>query len=49
MKCLDLGDLYMKEDNLFCLFVIMKYTKSRHFILHSWCLSKALHEEGCMV
>jgi hypothetical protein len=49
MKCLDLGDLSMKKDNLFCLFVTMKYTISRHFRLHSWCLSKALHEKGCMV
>jgi len=46
MKYLDLGDLSMKKNNLFCLFVIMKYTKSRHFILHSWCFSKALHEKG---
>jgi hypothetical protein len=39
--------LSMKEGSLFC-FVLMRSTKSRGFRLCSYCLWKALNEEGCM-
>jgi hypothetical protein len=37
----------MKEGNLFC-FVVMRFTERGCFRLCSWCLWKALDEEGCM-
>jgi hypothetical protein len=40
--------LSMKEGSLFVLFVLMRSTESGCFRLCSWCLSKALDEEGCM-
>jgi len=39
--------LSMKEGSLFC-FVIMRSTKPGCFRSCSWCLWKALDEEGCM-
>ncbi len=39
--------LSMKEGSLFC-FVVMRSTKPRCFRSCSWCLWKALIEEGCM-
>ncbi len=39
--------LSMKEGSLFC-FVVMRSTKLGHFRLCSWCLWKALDDEGCM-
>jgi hypothetical protein len=41
------GYLSMKEGSLFC-FVVMRSTKSGCFRSCSWCLWKALDEEGCM-
>jgi len=41
------ADLCMKEGSLFC-FVLMRSTKPGCFRLCSWCLWKALDEEGCM-
>ncbi len=40
-------DLSMKEGSLFC-FVIMRSTERWCFRSCSWCLWKALDEEGCM-
>jgi hypothetical protein len=37
----------VKEGSLFC-FVVMRFTEPRCFRLCSWCLWKALDEEGCM-
>jgi hypothetical protein len=42
--CLNLS---MKEGSLFC-FVVMRSTKLGCFRSCSWCLWKALNEEGCM-
>jgi len=39
--------IYMKEGSLFC-FVVMRSTELRFFRSCSWCLWKALDEEGCM-
>jgi hypothetical protein len=39
--------LWRKEGSLFC-FVVMKSTEPGGFRSCSWCLWKALHEEGCM-
>jgi hypothetical protein len=40
-------NLSMKEGSLFC-FVVMRSTELGCFRLCSWCLWKALNEEGCM-
>jgi hypothetical protein len=40
-------NLSMKEGSLFCI-VVMRSIKLRCFILCSWCLLKALDEEGCI-
>ncbi len=41
--------LSMKEGSLFCFcFVVMRLTEPGCFRLCSWCLWKALDEEGCM-
>jgi hypothetical protein len=39
--------LSMKDGSLFC-FGVTRSTKPWCFRSSSWCLSKALHEEGCM-
>ncbi len=39
------GNLSMKEGNLFC-FVVMRFTEPGCFRSCSWCLWKALDEEG---
>ncbi len=39
--------LSMKEGSLFC-FVVMRSTEPGCFRSCSWCLCKALNEEGCM-
>jgi hypothetical protein len=39
--------LSMKEGSLFC-FVVMRSTESGCFRSRSWCLWKALTEDGCM-
>jgi hypothetical protein len=41
------GNPSMKEGSLFC-FAVMRSTELGCFRLCSWCLWKALDEEGCM-
>jgi hypothetical protein len=38
----------MKEGSLFVLFALIRSTEPGCFRLCSWCLWKALNEEGCM-
>jgi hypothetical protein len=41
------ANVSMKEGSLFC-FVVVRATVPGCFRSCSWCLSKALNEEGCM-